>query len=117
MRKLITPVVLTVALGMLLPVISFAGGEHDGHHKDEPAAATNTAFMATAGEVKKVDKESGKVTLKHGPIKNLDMPGMTMLFRVKAPAMLEQLKEGDKIKFMADKINGAFTITQFEPAN
>ena len=117
MKQLMTPIVLTVALSVSIPIISLAGGEHDGHHKDEPAAATNTASMATAGEVKKVDKEAGKVTLKHGPIKNLDMPEMTMLFRVKERGMLDQLKEGDKIKFMADKINGAFTIIQFEPAN
>ena len=68
------------------------------------------------GEIKKVDKEGGKVTIKHGEIKNLDMPSMTMVFRVKDAAMLEQIKVGDKINFSADKINGNFTVTKMEAA-
>ena len=67
-------------------------------------------------EVKKVDKSSGKVTIKHGPLDNLGMPAMTMVFRVKDPAMLNQLKEGDKINFVADKVNGAITVIHAEPA-
>ena len=82
--------------------------QHDSHHADSAAM--------TAGEVKKVDKDAGKVTIKHGPIKNLDMPAMTMIFRVKDPVMLDQVKEGDKINFAADKINGAFTLMQVESA-
>lgn len=68
------------------------------------------------GEVRKVDKDAGKITIKHGPLVNLDMPGMTMVFRVKDPAMLDQVKEGDKIKFVADSMNGALTVTRMEPA-
>ncbi len=68
------------------------------------------------GEVRKIDKDAAKVTIKHGPIRNLDMPGMTMVFRVKDPAMLDQVKAGDKIKFQAENINGAITVTQMEPA-
>jgi Cu(I)/Ag(I) efflux system periplasmic protein CusF len=70
----------------------------------------------TDGEIKKLDKESGKVTIKHGEIKDLDMPPMTMVFRVKDPSMLEKVKVGDKINFSADKINGNFTVTEFESA-
>ncbi len=70
----------------------------------------------TKGEVRKVDKEAGKVTIKHGPLENLGMPAMTMVYRVKDPAMLDQLKAGDKIDFAADKINGAYTVTQVKPA-
>lgn len=66
------------------------------------------------GEVRKIDKEAGKITIKHGPLANLDMPGMTMVFRVKDPAMLDQVKEGGKIKFVAERMNGALTITQME---
>jgi len=66
------------------------------------------------GEVRKVDKSAGKVTIKHGPLANLDMPSMTMVFRVKDPAMLDQVKEGDKIKFSADKIDGALTVTEMQ---
>ena len=68
------------------------------------------------GEVRKVDKEAGKVTLRHGPIANLAMPGMTMVFKVASPKMLEGLKDGDKVRFTADRVNGAITVTTIEPA-
>jgi Cu(I)/Ag(I) efflux system protein CusF len=64
------------------------------------------------GEVMKVDKAAGKVTLKHGPIKKLDMDSMTMVFRVADPAMLDKIKAGDKIEFEADRVNGAITVTK-----
>ena len=101
---------LSLALVMVLsaPLSKVFADQHDSHHTGSPAMTT--------GEVKKVDKDAGKVTLKHGPIKNLDMPGMTMIFRVKDAAMLDQIKEGDKINFAADKINGAFTLMQIESA-
>ena len=101
---------LSLALVMVLsaPLSQVFADQHDSQH------AGSTAM--TAGEVKKVDKDTGKVTLKHGPIKNLDMPGMTMIFRVKDAVMLDKLKEGDKINFAADKINGAFTLMQIESA-
>ena len=68
------------------------------------------------GEVRKVDKDAKKITIKHGPLASLDMPAMTMVFQVKDPAMLEQVKAGDKVKFEAQKIGGAFTVTKIEPA-
>jgi Cu(I)/Ag(I) efflux system periplasmic protein CusF len=64
------------------------------------------------GEVVKVDRAAGKVTLKHGPIKKLDMDSMTMVFRVADPAMLDKMKAGDKIEFEADRVNGAITLTK-----
>jgi Cu(I)/Ag(I) efflux system protein CusF len=79
------------------------------------AQAGGDAAM-TAGVVRKVDKEAGKVTIRHEPLRNLDMPAMTMVFRVKDPAMLDQLKPGDKISFVADKVEGNFTVMRFEPA-
>ncbi len=67
------------------------------------------------GEVTKVDESAGKITVKHGPIKKFDMDtGMTMVFRASDPAMLKQVKPGDKIKFEADKVSGQFTITKIE---
>ena len=66
------------------------------------------------GEIRKVDPGAKKITIKHGEIKNLDMPPMTMVFQVKDPAMLDQVKAGDKVKFRADKINGAFTVVEME---
>lgn len=64
------------------------------------------------GTVEKIDKDGGKVTLKHGPIKNLDMDSMTMVFRVKEAAMLNNLKVGQKVKFEADRVNGQITVTK-----
>lgn len=84
--------------------------EHGAHH----AAPSGPQVDA---EVRKIDMEQGKVTLRHGPIPNLDMSNMTMVFRVTDPKMLVTIKEGDKVKFTADKINGAFTVTSIQPAN
>ena len=67
------------------------------------------------GEVRKVDKEQGKVTLRHGPIQSLEMPGMTMVFKVADPKMLDKVKEGDKVRFSADRVGGAITVTHIEP--
>jgi len=64
------------------------------------------------GEVRKVDKAQAKVTLKHGEIKNLDMPPMTMVFVVKDKAALDTLKVGDKVKFVATKEGGTYTVTE-----
>ena len=67
------------------------------------------------GQVTKIDESAGKITLRHGAIKKLDMnEGMTMVFRVQDPAMLKQVKVGDKVRFDADRINGQFTVTKIE---
>ena len=69
------------------------------------------------GEVRKIDDASGKITLKHGPIKALDMDeGMTMVFKVQDPAMLKQVKVGDKVKFEASRVNGQITVTKIQKA-
>ena len=68
------------------------------------------------GEVRKIDKEQGKVTLRHGPISNLDMPAMTMVFKVADAKMLDAVKEGDNVRFAADKVNGTITVTALQVA-
>jgi len=81
--------------------------------------AAGAAFAGgppVSGEVVKVDKAAAKITLKHGPIKNLDMDAMTMVFRVADPAMLDKVKAGDKVRFEADRVNGAITITTLDKA-
>lgn len=70
----------------------------------------------TEGEVRKIDKETKKITLKHGEIKNLDMPPMTMVFRVQDAGMLDAVKVGDKVKFDADKVGGQYTVLKLAPA-
>jgi len=81
---------------------------------DQVAAASAPASPMADGEVRKIDKEQGKVTLKHGPIVNLDMPGMTMVFKVADPKLLDSVKPGDRVRFMADRVNGAITVTAME---
>jgi Cu(I)/Ag(I) efflux system periplasmic protein CusF len=76
---------------------------------------TVAAAQMVQGEVTKVDESAGKITIKHGPMKKFDMEdGMTMVFRAGDPALLKQVKPGDKIMFDADKINGQFTATKIE---
>jgi Cu(I)/Ag(I) efflux system protein CusF len=79
-----------------------------------PASAPGNAAAPTEGEVRRVDKANGKITVRHEEIKNLEMPAMTMVFQVKDPAMLDKVKAGDKVRFTADKVNGAFTLTTIE---
>ena len=83
------------------------------------ATALHTPSVAQAdtvqGEVKKIDEAAGKITLKHGPIKNLGMDeGMTMVFRVKDPAMLKQVKVGDKVQFEAEEASSGYTVTKMQ---
>ncbi|MBI5716324.1 MAG: copper-binding protein [Burkholderiales bacterium] len=85
--------------------------EHSGHH---PAATATAATEMTDGEVRKVDAEAAKVTLKHAEIKNLDMPAMTMVFVVRDKVMLAKVKAGDKVKFRAVNEDGKLTVTELE---
>ena len=84
----------------------------------EPATGQQSPGAAAAAkaeaEVRRVEPATGRLQLRHGPIANLDMPPMTMVFRVKSPALLEGLKEGDRILFTAEKIDGAYTVTSIE---
>lgn len=103
---------LVLACALVQPV--FAG---------EPVAETvkkgavvPVAPVWSEGIVKKVDKTTGKLTIAHGAIKNLGMAPMTMMFRVKDPAMLEQVQSGQKIRFHVDIVNGAYTVLRIEPA-
>ena len=68
------------------------------------------------GEVRKIDKETGKITIKHGPIKNLDMPPMNMVFTAKDKALLDKVKVGDKIRFVAADEGGKMIVTEIQPA-
>ena len=88
-----------------------------------PALATEAHHQSPAGvpvadgEVRKVDKDAKKLTIRHGPLPQLDMPTpMTMVYQVKDPALLDKVKPGDKIKFVAEKIGGAFTVISIDPA-
>jgi Cu(I)/Ag(I) efflux system periplasmic protein CusF len=81
-----------------------------------PAWLAWAAPAMTDGEVRKIDRDNGKLTIKHAEIKSLDMPAMTMVFHVKDRAMLDKLQPGAKIKFTAVQDAGKFMVTQIEPA-
>lgn len=83
-------------------------GDHAGHQA--------AALAVVAGEVKKIDRETGKITLRHEEIANLNMAAMTMVFRAGSPTMLDQVKVGDKVTFSADRVNGAITLVQLQKA-
>ena len=95
--------IAVMAFGVALAVPSAQAD--DKHHKS----------AQVDGEVRNVDKEANKITIKHGPMPSFDMPAMTMVFQVKDPALLEQVKAGDKVKFEAQKLGGAFTVTSIVP--
>lgn len=82
----------------------------------EPGKSATAAASMTDGEVRKIDKDAGKITIKHGDIKHLEMPGMTMVFTAKDKALLDKPQVGDKIRFMVVSENGKMVVTAIEPA-
>lgn len=109
---------LVVAIASMISATAYAGS-HTGAPMVTASAPDATLVRSDTpmadGEVKKIDKETKKITLKHGEIKNLDMPGMTMVFNVDDAAMLNSVKVGDKVKFTADKKNGSMVVTTIQP--
>lgn len=103
--------IAAIMLSLSIPLSAFAV---EAHHQPVADAKAVDARL-TDGEVRKVDKETGKVTIKHGPLENLGMPAMTMVFQVKDPGLLDQVKAGDKVRFRAEQINGAYTVMRIEP--
>jgi Cu/Ag efflux protein CusF len=100
---------------MAVSAQSTALADHAAHHLTKNSATT-PAVAWTQGEVRKVDLAAGKVTLRHRRIENLDMPGMTMVFRAADAKLLNGLKEGDKVRFVAGLANGALTVSSIERA-
>ncbi len=103
-----------LVVSAVVPVVSIAASDHGSHQMAQAQASVDSQMVE--GQIKKIDKSAGKLTLSHGPLPNLGMPAMTMVFRVKDSTWLEQMKEGDKIRFLADKVNGAFTVVEFKAA-
>lgn len=81
-----------------------------------PQVTSPDALPWVDAEVRRIDKSAKKITLRHGPIPNLDMPPMSMVFQVRDAAWLEQFKAGDRVRFSADKVGGAYVVMQIEPA-
>lgn len=110
---------ILIAASILGAGLAFQAGAADSHSHGHPASgAAKPAAAAGAalndGEVRKVDAAAGKITIKHGAMPKFDMPPMTMVYRVKDKALLEQLKPGDKIKFDGDNVGGEFTVSRLE---
>ena len=109
-------------LGSAMLIAAWSSGPAHAATAQAPAAEAGTsqqspgaaAAAKAEAEVRRVEPATGRLQLRHGPIANLDMPPMTMVFRVKSPALLEGLKEGDRILFTAEKIDGAYTVTSIE---
>lgn len=112
MKSLLLPIALAASLLAIAPfshAASHGPGTASSHGEQQAATLTD-------GEVRKVDKEAKKLTIRHGPIANLDMPPMTMVFQVQDAAVLDQVKVGDKIRFNAEKVGGSYTVTRVEAA-
>ena len=98
---------------------SIAGAAHAQQTATPTQSAGASAASAAAftdAEVRKVDKDAKKITLKHGEIKNLEMPGMTMVFAVKDDAFLDKVKAGDKVQFKAIDDGGKLTVVEIQAA-
>ncbi|WP_439590539.1 copper-binding protein [Hydrogenophaga sp.] len=120
---------IRIALLAFVAAFSFAGAasaqssksmsDMPGMSDKAPAASGSDAAAASElaeGEVRKVDKDNKKLTIKHGPLRNLEMPGMTMVFGVMDDAMLDKVETGAKVRFLAEKIDGKIVVTKIEAA-
>ena len=115
MRMTNTPLAGLALLALLqLGANNIALAANDTAATSAPVSSKTDAATMSDAEVRKVDKEAKKITLKHGEIKNLDMPAMTMVFQVKDAALLDKAKAGDRIKFSAEKIAGGYAVTAIE---
>lgn len=108
---------LTLIAGLFLaPQFPALAADHDHDHDSHAMPAGQAKGLAWAdGTVKKINVEAGKVTINHGPLANLDMSAMTMVFRVKDPNWLSQIKPGDRIRFVAERQDGVLTVTALQP--
>jgi Cu/Ag efflux protein CusF len=109
----VAPLLVALAASFV-PVAASAQAGHAGHAMPGAGAPAPAPAMTT-GVVKKVDKASGRVTIAHDEIKNLGMPPMTMVFRVKDPAWVGRMKDGDRIRFVAEDAGGVLTLVAYEP--
>ncbi len=118
-----------VLAGLTIPLLAVAqgagtmggsmmgsGASMMGNDRGTQSMPNSRSMVAMSeGEVRRVDSAVGKLTLRHGPLANMEMPAMTMVFRVKDPAWLTQLKVGDKVRFVAERVDGNLTVTALEP--
>lgn len=117
LKTTISTALLALATSTSFAVMAKSASQPAGSQGNDAAlVAPPGATATTEGEIRKVDKETKKLTIKHGAITNLDMPAMTMLFQVKDPALLDKVKAGDKVKFRAEMIGGRVVVTDIQMA-
>jgi Cu(I)/Ag(I) efflux system periplasmic protein CusF len=106
-----------LALSFLLSLFAaVAVAQHAHHAPAEAQVAQAPAGQPSDGEVKKVDKANGKITIRHGEIPNIGMGPMTMVFGVRSPSLLDKVAVGDKVKFRAEEVKGDYVVTAIEKA-
>ena len=115
--KTLQHILVAGALGAVAAVALPAQAQTEAHNVHAIAATVKATAAAdmTEGEVRKIDKANKKITLKHGAIKNLDMPPMTMVFQATDPSLLDKVKVGDKVRFVAANPGGKLTVTEIQP--
>jgi len=113
LSALVVPAGLALAAGSASAQMQMH--DHAGHNA-MPSETQGDSNALSTGEVKKVDRDAGKLTIQHGPLNNLNMPAMTMVFKVQDPAMLDQVKAGDNIRFRVERVNGSLIVTKLEAA-
>ena len=105
---------LSITLVLLL-ISGFSGTALSEEKQGDAIMQQSPASVEmTDGVIRKIDKNNSKITIKHGEIKNLDMPGMTMVFQVKHPDLLDKVQAGDKVKFRVEKTGSAFVVTDIQ---
>lgn len=114
--KLLKTTLMSAALIMSGAVYAGPGHGTDGHEGMADMQGMHHDKMSE-GMVKKINPDAGKIMIEHGPLYTLNMPAMTMVFRVQDKVLLDQVKVGDKISFIAENVDGKPTVTKLEPAN
>ena len=113
MKPHLSLVSILIALPLALPIAALAQG-NPATPAQAKASAPSTAW--TDGVVRTIHKKDGQITISHEPLVNLGMGKMTMTFRVQSPALLEGIKEGSKIRFVAENVKGELTVVALQPA-
>ena len=112
MNKTLSRILPLVAAALAIPVYAQTNAAgHSAHH----ASSGTEATTLSDGEIRKIDRDAKKITIRHGTIANLNMPPMTMVFQVRDPALLDRAKTGDKVKFSAEQSAGAYVVTRIDP--
>jgi len=110
-----TPLIFAATFFVLATAPAGAQSTNQNAPAQAPIRLAQATAAMTDGEIRKVDMDAKKITIRHAPIEELGMPAMTMVFQVSDPAMLEKVKAGDKVRFNAARTGGAFTVMQLEP--